>query len=134
MNNTHMKMRTIIAFAAAALTACAAQGGKTAASAEKPDKTEKTRITEAGMVGGYTAQRPLDEREKELFENVTAGLTGVRYTPRSVATQVVAGTNYRFVCTAVTATREPQSYKAEVTVFQPLPGQGEARITGIRRL
>lgn len=133
MNSTHMKKTTIIAFAAAALTACAAQGNKTAASAEA-GKAEKPQTSEVRLVGGYTAQRPLDEREKELFESVTAGLTGVRYTPQSVATQVVAGTNYRFVCTAVTATREPQSYKAEVTVFQPLPGQGEARITAIERL
>lgn len=117
-------------FAAAALTACAAQGGKTAAPAE----TGMPRATEERMVGGYTQPRPLDEQDKELFDSVISGISGVRYTPESVATQVVAGTNYRFVCTALPATRKPQAYKAEITVYRPLPGQGEARITGIKRL
>lgn len=53
-------------------------------------------------------------------------MTGVSYTPESVATQVVAGTNYRFICTAKTATPGPETYEAEIIVFQPLPGQGEA--------
>ena len=86
------------------------------------------------MCGGYTGQRPLQEQEQQLFRRVTDKLVGVRYTPESVATQVVAGTNYRFVCTAETIAPEPETFRAEVTVFQPLPGQGEARITEIRRL
>ena len=60
--------------------------------------------------------------------------TGVSYTPESVATQVVAGTNYRFICTAKTATPGPETYEAEIIVFQPLPGQGEAKIAKITRL
>ena len=75
------------------------------------------------MCGGYTRQRPLEASDRELFRRATAGMTGVSYTPESVATQVVAGTNYRFICTAKTA-----------IVFQPLPGQGEAKIAKITRL
>lgn len=129
-----MKSIVISAFAAAALTACAAQGGKTAAAnaTARPAETGKTENTT--MCGGYTGQRPLQEQEQQLFRRVTDKLVGVRYTPESVATQVVAGTNYRFVCTAETIAREPETFRAEVTVFRPLPGQGEARITEIRRL
>lgn len=129
-----MKRIVISAFAAAALTACAAQGGKTAAAnaTARPAGTEKAENTT--VCGGYTDQRPLEEQEKQLFRSVTDKLVGVRYTPESVATQVVAGTNYRFVCTAETIARKPETFRAEVTVFRPLPGQGEARITEIRRL
>lgn len=129
-----MKKSTILVFAAAALTACAAQGGKTAASPETAATEGRTQAPESPPVGGYTAQRPLDDEDRRLFDKATENLVGVKYTPQSVATQVVAGTDYRFICTAETATREPQTFRAEITVFRPLPGQGEVRITNIRRL
>lgn len=122
-----MMKSIIVLFAATAITACggpARQAGK-----ETEKQTEKT-----VLCGGYTQQRPLTEAETDLFRKVTHGMTGVSYTPQSVATQVVAGTNYRFVCTAKTATRNPETYQAEVIVYQPLPGQGEAKITSIKRL
>ena len=53
---------------------------------------------------------------------------------RTEKQQVVAGTNYRFVCKAKTVTPNPETYRAEVIVFKPLPGQGEAKITKITRL
>lgn len=104
-----------------------------AACARPAYKTERN-LEKTQMTGGYTQQRPLDAEELELFEKVTEKLLGVTYTPESVATQVVAGTNYRFLCTATTVTREPQTYKAEITVFCPLPGRGEPKITAIKRL
>lgn len=86
------------------------------------------------MTGAYSNQRPLNTEEQALFRQVTAHLSGVGYTPESVSTQVVAGRNYRFICKAVTVTREPQTYQAEVIVFEPLPGRGEPHITSIKRL
>lgn len=117
----------ILILAATTMTAC----GGPARKAEK--QTEKQPQKEM-LTGGYTTQRPLTEAETELFRTVTSKLLGVSYTPESVATQVVAGTNYRFVCTAKTATLHPETYRAEVIVFQPLPGRGEAKITNIKRL
>ncbi len=46
----------------------------------------------------------------------------------------MAGTNYRFICTAKTTTPGLETYEAEIIVFQPLPGQGEAKIAKITRL
>lgn len=129
-----MKKIVIIAFAAAAFAACGVHGSKTAAGAGETGTAQTKNEETTMMYGGYTAQRPLGDRDKELFRNVTEKLEGVKYTPESVATQVVAGMNYRFVCTAETVARNPETFRAEVTVYQPLPGQGEARITGIRRL
>ena len=114
---------TIAILAAILLTAC---GGP----AKRTEKQQEKTI----LCGGYTQQRPLEASERELFRQVTADMTGVSYTPESVGTQVVAGTNYRFVCKAKTVTPNPETYRAEVIVFKPLPGQGEAKITKITRL
>lgn len=123
-----MNKLLIAACAALALTSCGIMNGKTQKSSEMKHEIEKP------MTGAYTDQHPLSKEDLALFQSVTADLDGVRYVPVSVATQVVAGTNYRFVCKAVAMTREAETYRAEITVFQPLPGRGAPRITAIRRL
>lgn len=112
----------LIAFAAVTFTAC---GG--------PAKRAENNAERAEMCGGYTDQRTPTEQEKALLRTVTAIQDSVRYTPESVATQVVAGTNYRFVCRETTV-RTDAARQVAVTVYQPLPGQGEARITAIEPL
>ena len=114
---------TIAALAAMLLTACGS-----------PEKRTEKKQEKTILCGGYTGQRPLEASDRELFRRATAGMTGVSYTPESVATQVVAGTNYRFICTAKTTTPGLETYEAEIIVFQPLPGQGEAKIAKITRL
>lgn len=105
-----------------------------ASKSAKQTDVEQTAESKEQLIGGYTAQRTPTDEEITLFKSATSELDGVSYTPESVATQVVAGTNYRFVCTAITATREPITYKAEVVVFKPLPNQGEPKITNITKL
>lgn len=122
-----MKKLLIAACAALALTSCGIMNGKAQKSSEMKHEIEKP------MAGAYTAQRPLSKEDLALFRSVTADLDGVRYVPESVATQIVAGTNYRFVCEAVVPGKA-EIYRAEITVFQPLPGRGAPRITAIRRL
>ena len=82
----------------------------------------------------YSVQRPLEASYRDVVRRATTGMTGVSYTPESVATQVVAGTNYRFICTAKTTPPGLETYEAEIIVFQPPPGQGEAKIAKITRL
>lgn len=118
---------TIAILAAGLLAACGGPGRQARKQTEK--RAEKT-----VLYGGYTQQRPLDDAERALFRSVTAGMTGVSYTPESVATQVVAGMNYRFVCTATSTTLQPETYRAEIIVYRPLPGQGDPKITKITRL
>lgn len=113
----------ILVLAAVTLTAC---GG--------PARKAGTPREQSVMPGGYTEQRPLSEPDSALFRRVTENLTGVEYTPESVATQVVAGLNYRFICTARTVTLHPETYRAAITVYRPLPGRGEPEITEIKRL
>lgn len=62
------------------------------------------------MCGAYTQQRDLTPEELNLFRNT---LKDVRYTPVSVATQVVSGINYRFFCNG------PDG-DVVVTIYKPL--------------
>lgn len=91
-------------------------------------------LPEEGMDGGWTFHHEPDESAMEVFSEALRGFTGVKYTPVTVATQVVAGTNYCFLCDAVTVTKEPEKFRAYVYIFRPLPSQGEPYITDIVRL
>ena len=59
------------------------------------------------------------------------GFVGVKYTPNEVSTQVVAGTNYRYKCTASMPPAEI-IWEAIVEIFKPL--DGPPVITGIHRI
>lgn len=50
---------------------------------------------EEPLAGGFTKQREVTAEEISLFETAL-GEEATNYTPLKVATQVVAGTNYRF--------------------------------------
>lgn len=85
------------------------------------------------VVGGYTKQRRLSDEEKLLFESVAQEVAGVKYTPMNVSTQVVAGTNYRFLCKGKSPERGGEKFYAVITIHKPLPQQGEPRIISIER-
>lgn len=82
-------------------------------------------------LGGYTAFRKIEEKENALFAK-TLNLLGVEYTPLAVATQLVSGTNYRFLCEAKAVIPEPVAYNALVTIHSPL--NGDPVITEIKRV
>ena len=77
------------------------------------------------LLGGYTIERNLSDDELALFNEATSGLD-VKYTPISVATQVVSGINYRFLCSYPEDGNNKMAY---VTIYKPL--QGDAKVTGI---
>ena len=91
------------------------------------------------LCGGYTEQREMTDEEMEMFRSVT-GTGDIVFTPLSVSTQVVAGTNYRFYCRYEDTSDGVQRKSADeddkygycwVTIFKPLPGQGEPTLTSI---
>lgn len=63
--------------------------------------------------GGYTDYRALSDEDVALFADVYDAEPVL--TPYAVATQVVAGTNYRFLC------RDAAKEEYVVTIFVPLP-------------
>lgn len=86
---------------------------------------------EAPVLGGWTAYHKLTPQDQKVFDEAMRGFVGVKYTPQSVSTQVVAGTNYRFKCTASMPPSEVM-WEAIVEIFQPL--SGAPYVTGIVRL
>ena len=83
------------------------------------------------VAGGYSDDRELTDEDWEVFTEAM-NLDGVDYAPTLVATQVVAGTNYRFTTTATPVIPDPESYTAYVYIFKPLGG-GEAELVDIAR-
>lgn len=83
------------------------------------------------LCGAYTGQRAVTAEEMELFESVIGTIdTITEYTPVSVATQVVAGLNYKFLCRY--DDRNGSTGDCYVVIYQPL--QGDPELTGIENL
>jgi len=71
------------------------------------------------LCGGYTEQRELSDEDLVLFRKV---MGEVPFTPLSVATQVVAGLNYRFWCRYDDGSEDAPVH-CFVTIYQPLQGE-----------
>lgn len=82
------------------------------------------------MVGAYGNQRPVTEKELELFRKMTSS-SAMKFTPISVATQVVAGTNYKYLCKCEDAAGI-SSTLCEIVIYEPLNGNPE--VTDMRVL
>ena len=80
------------------------------------------------LCGGWTpsADPTVTEELRELFEKGTETLTGASYIPVAyLGSQVVAGTNYAFLCQAVTAypgALETEPSYAMVYLYKDLNG------------
>ena len=83
------------------------------------------------VVGGYTASdeaptSTLTDHEQEVFAAATKELVGVTYTPVStLATQVVAGTNYAFLCKGEVADAQGTTGWYLMVVYENLSGEAE---------
>jgi len=84
------------------------------------------------LLGGWTPYHDLSPEDKKVFDEALKGFVGVTHTPTQVATQVVAGTNYRYRCTASMPPAQVV-WEAIVEIFQPLDG-GKPYITSIHRI
>jgi len=82
--------------------------------------------------GGWTKYHALTPEDQVVFDEALQGFVGVKYTPNEVSTQVVAGTNYRFKCTA-SVPPALVVWEAIVEIFKPLDG-GKPYITGIKNI
>ena len=87
--------------------------------------------TDEMLVGGYSEQRPLAAEDSAVFAEATKDYAYLGLKPLSVATQVVAGTNYLFVC-EMKAFGGPAT-QTNVKIFKPLPGQGAAELIVVEK-
>ena len=86
--------------------------------------------TSPPLVGAYSADRELTEEDRAVFEEAMKDVKGTAYEPALVATQVVAGLNYRFTVTAAPDEPNAAPYTAYVYVFKPL-GDGAPELVDI---
>lgn len=68
------------------------------------------------MTGAYTNYRDVTQDDKILFDATYKG--DIKLTPLKVMTQVVAGTNFRFLCS------DGKGSNYEVAIFRALPSSG----------
>lgn len=72
------------------------------------------------MVGAYSEPREIAPEELEMFKKATADLSELQLVPQNVATQVVAGINYKFFCDC----KEGYNLsRCDVIVYKPLSGE-----------
>ena len=98
---------------------------------EKPGDTDVTpqeEETEAGLAGGWQVPESvaITPELRELFDRATEGLLGAEHIPVAcVGRQVVAGTNYRFLCRTSPAVPDPVETWTIATVCQDPQGNAE---------
>lgn len=117
-----MKRLAFIFAAALALAACSSNKNNNGTVIEEDAVQEQ-------MVGAFGEQREITEEEMAMFRKATENDSLAVYTPLSVSTQVVAGTNYKFWC-RFEETSDKYGH-CWITIFKPLSGQGEPEVTSI---
>lgn len=73
--------------------------------------------------GCFSSFREIAEEERKLFEETLRGFVGVGRTPLAVATQVVNGTNYAFLCDSQLVIPDAVHYNDLVIIYKPLNGE-----------
>lgn len=87
----------------------------------------------ATIPGGWTAFNfTLTREAMAVFEKALEGFVGVKYTPLAFATQVVAGTNYCYLCKGVVVYPDAPELAVKLYVYAPL--EGAPHITHIERI
>ena len=94
---------------------------------QEPEKQEEVEETkeEPEIVGGYVNAEDgtLTDELKDIFNKALEGLTGAAYEPQElVATQVVAGTNYKFLASGSKTTNPITKGTYYITIYKDLQG------------
>jgi hypothetical protein len=119
MNATTRKTKKLLALLAACLAITIMLAG---CAKDSPKEPETSNLPAAG---GYTGDRQLTDEDIEIFTKAMEANVGVGYEPTLVATQVVAGTNYRFTATATPVVPDAVPYTVNIYIYQPLDGAPE---------
>lgn len=77
------------------------------------------------LVGGFTEaeDKTVTDELKEMFDEALDGLVGATYEPvELVATQVVSGTNYKFLANGTKTTNPPTKGTYYITIYKDING------------
>lgn len=76
------------------------------------------------LVGAYNDTKVVTNEDIEVFNSAISTYDpSLHLTPQKVSHQVVAGLNYRFLCT------DEHKREHTVVIYKPLPGNGEPTVT-----
>ena len=106
-----------------------------ASSTEASSSAEEPSSEPAAIAGGWTIPASngvadLTDEESEIFEKALGAQAGMDFKPIAIlATQVVAGQNYAYLCKGTPTTQNPVEEWDVVVVYQDL--QGDASITSV---
>lgn len=118
-----IKKYTLYLLSLALLLSCTIKRQETKTEIEIKETKESSNTL---VCGGYTTYRVLSSEEEKLFRDTYNG--ELQLEPFEVATQVVAGINYRFRCK-----EKGSEFIYTVVIYKPLSGQGEAKTTSIKK-
>jgi predicted secreted protein len=93
---------------------------------------EIKKIGHPTFTGAYGDFGEVSDESGEALAEAKKSFAGSDFAALAVATQLVAGRNYRFAGNLSPVTKNPPVYPALVTVYKPL--KGEAKVTEIRKI
>ena len=95
---------------------------------EMPSENPEIQIAGGWQINTETAGCDMPEGARGAFERAMSELDGAIYTPIAyLGSQVVAGTNYAFLCRTELVTEEPVISLSLVTVYNSLDGNASIR-------
>lgn len=80
------------------------------------------------QAGEYVVHPEVGEKEMSIFNKTLEGHMGLELKPVAVASQVVAGINYLFLCTGAPIAANPVTQLYSVEIFVKLPGDSGAAV------
>ncbi|MBQ6217812.1 MAG: hypothetical protein IJK53_10560 [Erysipelotrichaceae bacterium] len=97
-----------------------------------PAQENGTPAAAADTLGGWQIHEYFEDRikkdQKEIFDDAAKDLVGVGYVPlRVLATQIVSGTNYAFLCQGITISGVPEVNYYIIVVYHDLDGTNEVK-------
>lgn len=69
------------------------------------------------LVGGYQVHPQVGEQEKAVFDYAMKDRVGMHFEPVAVASQVVNGVNYIFICTGSPVVPNPETELYAVQIY-----------------
>ena len=127
MDSTRKLLIAVLAMCLAfGLSGCAGQQQPSGAQGESAAAESQDEPVAGGWTVNAEAEAMVDDAYQKAFDEAMAELDGVDYEPIAVlGRQVVAGSNYAFLCKATPVVANPQTGWSIVTVYQDLQGKAE---------
>lgn len=75
------------------------------------------------ILGGWKIHDRITDEDIRILKTALNGLVGVDYKPEMLATQVVNGTNYCFICKSISIIPNGPEGISKIMIYKPLNGE-----------